>query len=137
MPEPLQQVCVSLPPSLIVRLQQGAVQTDRTLGGMIRHLVSEWARATPLPEGGFPDAVTSPYPAVKADATSIAEAKIQLGELEQERERILQKQRRWSDTAADGTALDQLNLRIDLFRKNITMAERMMPRRRNGGDTNG
>jgi len=51
MPEPLQQVNVSLPPSLVALVQRHAAQTDRTLGGMIRHLVAEWARREAPPEG--------------------------------------------------------------------------------------
>ena len=54
MPEPLQQVNVSLPPSLVALVQRHAAQTDRTLGGMIRHLVAEWARGEGAPEGPFP-----------------------------------------------------------------------------------
>jgi hypothetical protein len=45
MPEPLQQVNVSLPPNLVALVQLHAARTDRTLGGMIRHVVAEWARS--------------------------------------------------------------------------------------------
>jgi hypothetical protein len=125
MPEqPLQQVCVSLPPNLITRLQQGAVQSDRTLGGMIRHLVAEWARATPSPEG--PRAWGEPVPSVAATPEGIREGKARLADLEQERQRIKERQRRWSDTAADGARLDRLNLEIGITEQRIRLAEQMM-----------
>jgi hypothetical protein len=54
MPEPLQQVNVSLPVALVAFIQRRAAQTDRTMGGMIRHLVAEWARREAAPEGPFP-----------------------------------------------------------------------------------
>jgi len=50
MPEPLQQVNVSLPAVLIAFIQRQAAQTDRTIGGMIRHLVAEAARREVPPE---------------------------------------------------------------------------------------
>jgi hypothetical protein len=127
MPEPLQQVCVSLPPNLVTLVQQHAAQTDRTIGGMIRHVVAEWARTQPRPEGGFPDAFAPPVPAVKPAVQSIAEAKVRLDELKQERERIKRRQQLRSDTAADGARLDRLNAEIEVFGKHIAMAERMMP----------
>ena len=54
MPEPLQQVNVSLPAALVAFIQRQAAQTDRTMGGMIRHLVAEAARREVAPEGAFP-----------------------------------------------------------------------------------
>jgi len=36
MPEPLQQLNVSLPAALVAFIQRQAAQTDRTMGGMIR-----------------------------------------------------------------------------------------------------
>ena len=56
MPEPLQQVNVSLPAALVAFIQRQAAQTDRTIGGMIRHLVAEAARRQAPPEGVFPAA---------------------------------------------------------------------------------
>ena len=53
MPEPLQQVNVSLPAALVAFIQRQAAQTDRTMGGMIRHLVAEAARRE-THEGSFP-----------------------------------------------------------------------------------
>ena len=53
MPEPLQQVNVSLPAALVAFIQRQAAQTDRTMGGMIRHLVAEAARREASPEGTF------------------------------------------------------------------------------------
>ena len=54
MPEPLQQVNVSLPAALVAFIQRQAAQTDRTIGGMIRHLVAEAARREPSQEVTFP-----------------------------------------------------------------------------------
>ena len=53
MAEPLQQVNVSLPSALVAFIQRQAAQTDRTMGGMIRHLVAEAARREAPPEGAF------------------------------------------------------------------------------------
>ena len=53
MPEPLQQLNVSLPAALVAFIQRQAAQTDRTMGGMIRHLVAEAARREAPPEGEF------------------------------------------------------------------------------------
>ena len=54
MPEPLQQVNVSLPAALVAFIQRQAAQTDRTMGGMIRHVVAEWARHEAPTQGPFP-----------------------------------------------------------------------------------
>jgi hypothetical protein len=53
MPEPLQQVNVSLPAALVAFIQRQAAQSDRTMGGMIRHLVAEAARRE-APEEALP-----------------------------------------------------------------------------------
>ena len=53
MPEPLQQVNVSLPAALVAFIQRQAAQTDRTMGGMIRHLVAEAARREAPPQGAL------------------------------------------------------------------------------------
>jgi len=53
MPEPLQQVNVSLPSTLVPFIQRQAAQTDRTMGGVIRHLVAEAARRYAQPEAPF------------------------------------------------------------------------------------
>jgi hypothetical protein len=131
MPE-FEQFNVLLPEDLAGFLRREATKRDFTISGLLRHYVSEAHRAAPR-EGAptFPDALAPAVPAVKPDGRSIAEAKAHLGELEAERERIKQRQRRWSDTAADGARLDRLNAEVELFRKNIASAQRMLPR--NGG----
>ena len=129
MPE-FEQFNVLLPENLAGFLRREAAKRDFTLSGLLRHLVAEAARAEPRPEGGFfPNEFAPPVAAVKADAQSIAEAKVHLGELQQERERIKRRQQLWSDTAADGARLDRLNAEIEVFGKRITAAERMA----NGG----
>jgi len=54
MPGPLQQVNVSLPAALVAFIQRQAAQTDRTMGGMVRHLVAEAARRESPPEEPTP-----------------------------------------------------------------------------------
>jgi hypothetical protein len=127
------QMKLSLPPELAAYVHEQAARNDRTPSGQIRAWISERRRREPPPEGApvFPDALAPAVPGVKPDGRSIAEAKVRLGELEAERDRIKQKQRRWSDTAADGARLDRLNAEVELFRKNIATAQRMMPS--NGG----
>ena len=53
MPEPRQQVNVSLPAALVAFVQRQAAHTDRTMGGMIRHVLTEWARREMPLEGAF------------------------------------------------------------------------------------
>jgi hypothetical protein len=42
-----------MPAAFIAFVQRQAAQTDRTMGGMIRHLVAEAARREAPPEGAF------------------------------------------------------------------------------------
>ena len=73
MPEPLQQVNVSLPAALVAVIQRQAAHTDRTMGGMLRHLVAEAARREAPPEAAFA-APTCEAPLVREynGATSIS-----------------------------------------------------------------
>jgi hypothetical protein len=134
MPDPLQQVCVSLPPSLVALVQQHAAQTDRTIGGMIRHVVSEWARSQPRPETvGFSDAFAPPVPAVQATPEAIAAAKERLAELRDEQVKIRRRKARWEATVSDDARLDRLIAETEVLGKRIAAAERMLPRSSNGG----
>jgi hypothetical protein len=130
MPEPLQQVCVSLPPNLVALVQQHASVTDRTLGGMIRHVVSEWARSQPLPDGAptFPARV---LPSVAANPQAIAEAKARVTAMREEQAQIRRKKKIHGTTVAEDTRADEINFEIDLLTKRIALAEKMMPT--NGG----
>ena len=128
MPEPLQQVCVSLPPNLVALVQRHASQTDRTLGGMIRHVVSEWARCQPQPEGVFPARM---LPSVAANSQAIAEAKQRIAAMRKEQAQIRRRKRTHGTTVGEDTRADEINFEIEITNKAIAMAERMMPS--NGG----
>jgi hypothetical protein len=94
MPDPLQQICVSLPPNLVALVQRHASESDRTIGGTIRHVVAEWARSRPPAETGFSDAFAPPVPGVPATPEAIAAAKERLAALRQEQEQIRRRKGR-------------------------------------------
>jgi hypothetical protein len=135
MAEPLQQVCVSLPPNLIALLQRHATATDRTLGGMVRHIVSEWARGQPPPSQHptFPDALTTPIARIAATPDGIAEGNARIARLERELEQISRRQRLRSDTAGDEDRKGAIYGELKILRQDIELAEKMMPRSANGG----
>jgi hypothetical protein len=127
----LQQVIVMLPEPLLAFLKRAAAREDRTLSGALRHLVSEAARAEPPAETGFPDAIAPPVPAVPATVEGIIAAKERLAELRAEQAKIARRKTRWETTVADDVRVDRIIAEIEVTRKAIAMAERMLPR--NGG----
>jgi hypothetical protein len=133
MPEPLQQVCVSLPPNLVALVQRHASESDRTIGGMIRHVVAEWARSQPRAGTGFSDAFAPPVPGVPATVEGIAAAKDRVAKLRQEQEQLRRRKARWQTTIDEDTRVDRLVAEIEIMDKRIALAEKMMPRSRNGG----
>jgi hypothetical protein len=130
MPEPLQQITTSLPPALIALVQRHAAQTDRTLGGTIRHIVAEWARSQPPPEGVF-DFPT--LPAVEATPEAIAAAKARVAAMRQEQARIRRKKTTHGTTVDEDAKADRFIDEIATMEQRIALAEKMMPRSRNGG----
>jgi hypothetical protein len=128
MPDPLQQICVSLPPNLIALVQRHASGSDRTIGGTIRHIVAEWARGQPPPEG----VLTFPtLPGVPGTVEGIAEAKGRITAMRQEQDRIRRKKSVYGTTVDEDTRHDRLNVEIGITNVRIAMAERLV--KPNGG----
>jgi hypothetical protein len=127
MPEPLQQVCVSLPPNLIELVLRHASVTDRTLGGMIRHVVSEWARSHPSPTGAPVFPVGPTIPGFSQTPEGIAQAKEYIAKLREELRRIRHRQKIHADDASDEDRAARINFELDVVSKGIDMATRMPP----------
>jgi hypothetical protein len=129
MPDPLQQVCVSLPPSLVALVQQHAAQTDRTIGGMIRHVVSEWARSQPPREGvfNFPT-----LPGVPATVEGVRAAEERIDAMRKEQDQIRRKKKIHGTSVDEDARHDQLHFMIELTLSRLAAAQRQL-RPSNGG----
>jgi hypothetical protein len=123
--EPLTQINVSLPPTLLDFLKSEAAHQDRTIGGMVRHYVAEAYRAAGSPTRRH---AVPPLPQVKPTPESIAEGRARLAHLEEKCAQIdrRRKSRTENTSAVEDTTQDKMMLEIDYLRKGITMAERMM-----------
>jgi hypothetical protein len=129
----LQQVIVMLPEPLVAFLKRAATREDRTLSGVLRHLVSEAARTEPPPQTGFSDAFAPPVPSVPATVEGIAAAKERLAKLRHEQAQIRRRKARWQTTVDEDTRIDRLVAEIEIMGKQIAMAERFVKPGANGG----
>jgi hypothetical protein len=66
MGEPLQQLNISLPISLIAFVDRRAAQHDHTRSGEIRHIIADAKRCEAPLEGIFPAALAPALPNIKA-----------------------------------------------------------------------
>jgi hypothetical protein len=127
----LQQVIVMLPEPLTAFLKRAAEREDRTLSGVLRHLVSEAARVEPPPAGApwVPPGPT--IPGVAATPEGIAQAKEHIAALLEEQKQLHRRKRVSGTTVAEDTRADQITMIVGVMGQRIASAEKMLPR--NGG----
>jgi hypothetical protein len=119
---------VLLPENLAGFLKTEAARRDFTISGLLRHYVSEAHRAAPPPEWVPPGQT---IPGFSQTPEGIAQAKEHIAKLGQELQRIRHRQKIHADDATDEDRAARINFELDVVRKGIDMATRMLPR--NGG----
>jgi hypothetical protein len=126
----LVQMKLSLPPELAAYVQDQAARADRTPSGQVRHWISELRRREPRAEGvfNFPT-----LPGVPATPEGIAAAKARVAAMREEQARIRRKKKVHGTTVDEDTRHDRLHVEIGMTNERIALAEKAMPRSRNGG----
>jgi hypothetical protein len=122
----LQQLKITLPPDLLAYVQEAAARTDRTPSGMVRHWISEQKRREPPPEATpvFANSIT--VAPVALTPAGVVEGRARIVSLEREIEKRRARQQRHADVAGDEDRIGEILLEIDIIRKGIDMATRMM-----------